>query len=441
MGEHSRLFSPSGSHTWLPCIASALLNADKPRTDNVHSLRGTMLHSFCEVNFPLRDIELVNFQPLIDAGKKGIEDAEQAKIALMAAWELEDLIDDRDTTKLEFNDHVPGMPDCHGTIDLVMHGRHTRTLLIGDYKFGYNEVDPRMNPQFLIYALIVLGCIGGPQEIDKIILAVIQPRISRYPVTFELSIDELLAWVKNELLPKYDAIQLLDKGLNGSPITVENLRTVHEENLIEFDLFAAGEHQCQWCKSKLGCPELEGTMMEVIPHNQIDLLSLLGPDNRPLVTTLANEVVDTSTGEIVQDDLLAKRLKAVPLLRLVANAIEEDAMRVMKEGGQIPGFKLIRGRANRKWKDEDKAARWLAARGFKEKERYDFKVKSVSQAEKLLKGMELTTKLSNSFAALIEKPLGELTYAPEDDKRPGVVVDKPNLLALLPVFDDDIESL
>jgi len=45
---------------------------------------------------------------------------------------------------------------------------------------------------------------------------------------------------------------------------------------------------------------------------------------------------------------------------------------------------------------------------------------SPAQAEKALKGRELSTKFQNKFKGLITRPEGKPTLVPEDDKRPAL---------------------
>lgn len=97
-------------------------------------------------------------------------------------------------------------------------------------------------------------------------------------------------------------------------------------------------------------------------------------------------------------------------------AVKEHAKNLLNAGVAVPGFKLVRGRSNRRWKDETAAEKALAKAGLKTKQRRVMKVISPAQAEKALK--EIGKELS---PALVEKPEGALTLAPEADSRPAVM--------------------
>ena len=45
---HAKLFTPSGSHRWLECTASAKLNAELADTTSSFAEEGTAAHSLCE---------------------------------------------------------------------------------------------------------------------------------------------------------------------------------------------------------------------------------------------------------------------------------------------------------------------------------------------------------------------------------------------------------
>jgi len=362
--KHSELFSPSAAHTWLNCTASARLNAGKERISNPDADRGTMLHDFCFKNFD-NDWDLIDFDSLGP-------DADDAKSALNQAWELQLMIDDPQNTLRETEVKVHEAEDCFGTADLIMYSTRDKHLLVADYKFGYGEVDAEMNPQLLIYALGARR-LFAKTGIDTITLAAIQPKRSKVPTLFSMRQEEINAWMTDTFFPAYHAI------------------------LRNETAFRPGEKQCRWCTSRHDCPALLGEITELLNSDT--------PATEGLTWT--------------------EKIRLAKMARLWADAQEEALMANLQAGVPCPGFKLVRGRSNRKWSDEDEAAKWLAARGLKEKERYTFKVIGIPEAEKIVGGMDLSTKLKNSFNRLIVKPEGKLTYAPESDKREAVSVSDP----------------
>lgn len=358
MSEHSRLFSPSGASRWLNCPGSAELCADVVEKTNVHAERGTMLHDFCEHNFE-RDIIDYTVLP------KG--DQVDAENAIKMARDLQAYCGTACSFKLEAKVVVPGAEECFGTADLVFYNKDTKHLVVGDYKFGYGHVEAEMNPQLLIYAMGATKLFPD-QLFETISLAVIQPKSDGQKADiFTLKMTELGAWYKDVLCKAYEAI----KGGTTD--------------------CTPGEKQCLWCKVKASCPAVQ------------------------------NEVMDALNNEAPHDELtIAELLPKLKMIRSWCDAVEAEAMGRMEEGEKIPGYKLVRKRGRRRWIDVEKAEHFLALRKIPVDQRRVYKVIGIPEAERLMKSLQITTKVSNSFKKLIEKPEAGLTYATLGDKRPEV---------------------
>jgi hypothetical protein len=96
-----------------------------------------------------------------------------------------------------------------------------------------------------------------------------------------------------------------------------------------------------------------------------------------------------------------------------AGAVKEHAQSVLAAGGIVPGYKLVAGRALRRWADEKAAGDKLD--DILGDEAYVVKLISPSQAEK-----KLGRKKAGEIADLIVKPQGKPTLAPEADPRPAI---------------------
>ena len=315
-------------------------------------------------------------------GTLPVADRDDAKIAFEAAKiALEDF---NDGLWLEQEVKVSHLPEIFGTVDVIAYDELEEHLLILDYKFGYGEVDVDMNPQLLIYASAAETTLN--LKVKTITLCVIQPQRSKRPEFFTLSYAELNAWAVQELEPAYRAIK--DGAMT----------------------FCVDDTACKWCPSKLECPAR---------NNEVQALF---------------ETIPERAEESIFD-----KLEMVARLRDWCNAVEAEAEDRLKAGETDPRWKLVRGRANRRWQDEGAAERFLAARGLKEKERYMWTVIGIPAAEERLEGKLTSTKLQNAFNRLIEKPEGKLTYAKAGDKRAAVVV-----TAATEIFkqsDDELEDL
>ena len=78
---------------------------------------------------------------------------------------------------------------------------------------------------------------------------------------------------------------------------------------------------------------------------------------------------------------------------------------------QWRGFKLVEGRSNRKYIEEDAEAKIVKSSGY---DPYEHRVKGITAMEKTLG----KSKFSELLSELVEKPIGKPTLVPESDKRP-----------------------
>ena len=87
-----------------------------------------------------------------------------------------------------------------------------------------------------------------------------------------------------------------------------------------------------------------------------------------------------------------------------------------KHGNIVPGFKLVEGRANRKYSNQDDVAATLKAAGIEEAVMYERSLLGITAMEKAIGKKVLTEVLGD----LIVKPEGKPTLVPVSDKRPAL---------------------
>ena len=134
---------------------------------------------------------------------------------------------------------------------------------------------------------------------------------------------------------------------------------------------------------------------------------MMALENYRIKTTLTDGEIGHILGEI--DDLTkwAEDLKAAALTKI-------------QEGGDIPGWKVVEGKSNRKFKDgtEEKAIVAAARKaGFEKALLYETKMLTLSQIEKLM-GKKTFTEALGQY---VVKPQGKPTLAPESDKRASII--------------------
>jgi hypothetical protein len=98
-------------------------------------------------------------------------------------------------------------------------------------------------------------------------------------------------------------------------------------------------------------------------------------------------------------------------------------MTMMEGGTKVPGYKLVAKRSVRKWLDEGKANKALAAMGI---DPVKLELVSPAQAEKLLKPSKQA--LPDDLVASVSSGT---TFAPESDPRPEVLQIGQQLTAAL----------
>jgi hypothetical protein len=115
------------------------------------------------------------------------------------------------------------------------------------------------------------------------------------------------------------------------------------------------------------------------------------------------------------DQQLRKALESKKLIVSWLDAVESLVSERLESGKSFEGFKMVEGRSNRAWIDDDRAASALS--DLLGLDAFEHKLLSVAKAEKAVgKGnKEIIDSLST-------KPQGTPTLVPESDKRPSCIV-------------------
>ena len=145
---------------------------------------------------------------------------------------------------------------------------------------------------------------------------------------------------------------------------------------------------CQFCKAKADCRERANANME---------LAKFEFRQPPLLT---DEEVEEILGRI--DELIAW-----------ASDIKDYALQAAISGKQWSGYKLIEGRSNRKYTDENAVIAAVTAAGY---DPYEHKILGVTAMTSLLGKKQF----NDILGGLITKPQGKPTLVPGSDKRPAM---------------------
>ena len=365
MAKHS-LLSASASHRWLNCPPSARLCEKYEDKPSEYAQEGTDCHELCaykvekalghRVRNPTETLTYYNSEMEDCAEGYCSFVMEQVAEAKKRCADPLVLVEQR----LDYSRYV-GIEGSFGTGDCVIVS--DGLLHIIDYKHGLGVlVSAEKNSQLSCYALGALDLFDGIYDITEVSLTIYQPRRENIS-TYTMSKDELLTWADTVLSP---TAKLAYDGKGD---------------------FKAGDH-CQFCKAKANCRKRAEYNLELARY-------------------------DFEMPAALEDDEVASILTKVDELVSWASDLKEYALQKALSGTKFTGFKVVEGRSNRKYTDEDAVARTVETAGFDPYEKKLLGITAMSQALGKKKFEEL-------LGGLVYKPPGKPALVPESDKRPAM---------------------
>lgn len=363
MAKHATL-SASSSHRWLNCPPSVRIcenYAADVTTD--YAAEGTDAHALCEFRLkqalglsaenPIEKLTWYNTEMEDCAAGYAAYVVELLENAKQTCTDPVVLIEQR----VDFSRWVK---DGFGTADCILIA--DGVLNIVDYKHGKGvRVSAEKNPQMMLYALGSLEIFDGIYDIESVRMTIFQPRLSNVSVS-EMAKDELLEWADTELTQK---AQLAYEGKGE---------------------FHSGEW-CRFCKAKAECRERAEANLELAKY-------------------------EFAKPSLLEDEEIADILGKVDALTAWADDVKEYALQQAVGGKKWTGWKLVEGRSNRRYTNEDRVAAAVENAGF---DPYERNVLGITAMQKLLG----KTRFEKLLSPYIEKPQGKPTLVPESDKRPA----------------------
>lgn len=120
--------------------------------------------------------------------------------------------------------------------------------------------------------------------------------------------------------------------------------------------------------------------------------------------------------ELLTTEQLAAVLEKADVAIKWLNDVKEFALKEAERGVAIPGHKLVEGRSNRKYVDQDLVAQKLISSGIDEAVIYERSLLGITAMEKALGKKQFAALLAD----LVDKPQGKPTLVPESDKRSAI---------------------
>lgn len=360
MSKHA-LLSPSSSHRWMNCTPSAMLETEFENKSSSAAEEGTAAHAFCEHKLkkalrmrskrPVSDYDTDEMQEHTDAYVEFV--LEQLEIAKQTCKDPIILIEQ----KVDFSDYVP---DGFGTADCLIVSDDK--LQIIDFKYGLGVlVEAEENPQMKCYALGALAIYDSLYDITEVSMSIFQPRRENVS-TWTVLVEDLRAWAEEELKPK------AEMAIRGDGD------------------FCAGEW-CQFCRAAVKCRARAEEKLK-IAQEEFKL--------PPLLT----------------DEEIEEILPILPDITKWANDIAAYALEsAVHHGKEWNGYKVVEGRSNRKYFDEDAVAKAAKEHGYTDI--YKQSLINITEMQKLMGKKDF----EEIIGGLLIKPQGKPTLVPVTDKR------------------------
>lgn len=357
---HAR-FSPSASKRHLTCTPSLILEEQFPDSISEFAEEGTAGHALAE-HLIKKYMKIRSNRPTSDYYTDELAESVEDYVSYVVE-QLENVKNDYPMyiaaveQKVDVSSYVD---DCFGTADMVI--ASPDKLHIIDLKLGKGvPVYAENNTQLMIYALGVLETVEPIFDIETAELTIHQPRLQNVS-TWEISAADLRVW-GNEVLKPRSAMALSGEGE-----------------------FAAGEH-CRFCKAKNQCRARADEMLKLAQH-------------------------EFKAAPLLSDDEIAEVLsKADELAKWASDIYTYAQEKAISEGKLWTGYKLVRGKTNRKYTNENDVIEAAKAAGYRDI--FKTSLIGITEMEKLM-GKK---KFNEVLGGLVYKPEGKLTLVSETDKR------------------------
>lgn len=372
------LLAPSAAHRWLECPASVPFGLQFPDGEtSVYAEEGTLAHAAAECILRDDNAGLDSVKRKILAGNFDPEIPEKVKKYTDYVCALRDSVHGELFVEQRLSlAAITGEEGARGTSDAVILA--PGELYVVDLKYGQGDkIDAPENPQLLIYAAAAYQAFSFA-DIERVTVAIVQPRLDHVS-EWALDLADLLA--RADDVRKKAAAVLAMK--DAAPEAWE---------------YHPGLKTCKYCKARSSCRALASAC-----------LSAAGV-----------EILEKSKTPRLVAAEIGKILEALPMIEKWGDTMREAAIAELAAGRDVPGWKLVAGRAGpRKWADEKAAEKMLTGWKIPASSRYVKKLISPTGAESLQKGGMITSEQFAELMPLITRTPAQPALAPLDDKRPA----------------------
>jgi hypothetical protein len=369
------VFAPSSSHRWFNCPGSIALSANIVGVTSSFAKEGTSVHQLISECLTTGENAVVHVGRIIQVeGEDFLIDEYACECAQTFLDYVRAKVREGYQLQVEVKldlSHLAADQFGHG--DAVLYHPESFDLIIADYKHGRGiVVDVNENPQLLSYGSGARRMHGGARSLT---LVVVQPRAGNPAVReWKTSIARLYGFE--------------DEFRNA----------VARAQAPDAPLIPGG--WCQFCSALGICPAIRSKSLEVA---RAEFAVMNEPP--PL--------------RVLSDDELGMILDQATMIEHWIEAVRKEGLQRAFANRLPTGWKMVRRRTLRRWKDESAVeAALVDILDMNPDQIWQHRLLSPAQIEKML-GKDS----ADMIAPLIEKPLGEPTLAPLDDKREAIKLD------------------
>jgi hypothetical protein len=376
--DHSQrahaLLSASGASRWINCTPSPRLEENFLNESSPFAEEGTLAHEFAEL--------LLKKQLKIITGKEYTRLAAPHVANKFYSVEMLDEVQKHvDYVKQQFAaakrrdphaiilieekvDITHLIEEGFGTCDVIIIGNGTLEVI--DLKYGKGlRVSAENNPQLKLYGSGALEAYELIHDIDNVRLTINQPRLDSIS-SWDINVEDLAQWGQEVVKPK----------------AVEAYAGRGDQVVGDW---------CHFCKASARCKAQS--------------------DNA--IKTAKAEFTEI---QLLDDAELIEIYKNIPNVSKWFEKVNNYVYGEALAGKQWPEHKLVEGRSNRVWANDNSVTEILYNEGYKEGHVFNYKLKGIGDIEKLVGKKNFDDLLGE----VVIKPAGNPSLVHVSDKRPAM---------------------
>ena len=393
------VFAPSASAMWIGCPGSLIPNLLESDDAGYEAAEGTVAHEVAEtwLSTGRKPEHLIGTVREIVNGENTfsveITDTMLDYVELYVDWCRALPGHHYVEVRVDISPLTP-IPNQTGTSDhiAVEPGR----LTVTDLKYGTGVlVSATKNTQALLYGYGAFLKYDEWYEFEEIVLRIGQPRLDNFD-TYTLSRKELLEF---------------------GEYVKQQARIAWQLNAPRYP----SEKACKWCRVKHSCAALAALAEDILSGAHVEEdQGFMDEDLTPLKDRIDRGMLYLGGRPLAEMsvDQMAEVQRYSSLIGGWLKAVEAHLTSLAMEGQAVPGHKVVSGRSNRVFTDEEAAARKLAALGIDKDALYETQLISPSKAEELLKKKGRKPKeLPALLDGLVSRSPGSPKLVPESDRR------------------------